>query len=35
MPETIGSVFAMLYYVRRSYEEGLAAFGYARERSPA
>src|SRR5690242_14174901 len=27
MPETIGSVFAMLYYVRRSYEEGLAAFG--------
>src|SRR5262245_66651289 len=32
MPETIGSVFAMLYYVRRSYEEGLAAFGYARER---
>ena len=22
----------MLYYVRRSYEEGLAAFGYARER---
>jgi len=32
MAETIGSVFAMLYYVRRSYEEGLAAFGYARER---
>ncbi len=32
MPETIGSVFTMLYYVRRSYEEGLAAFGYARER---
>src|SRR5439155_245451 len=32
MPETIGSVYAMLYYVRRSYEEGLAAFGYARER---
>jgi pyrroloquinoline quinone (PQQ) biosynthesis protein C len=32
MPETIGSVFTMCYYVRRSYEEGLAAFGYARER---
>jgi pyrroloquinoline quinone (PQQ) biosynthesis protein C len=32
MPETIGSVFTMAYYVRRSYEEGLAAFGYARER---
>jgi len=32
MPETVGSVFTMLYYVRRSYEEGLAAFGYARER---
>src|SRR4029077_20932470 len=32
MPETIGSVYTMLYYVRRSYEEGLAASGYARER---
>jgi len=32
MPETIGSVFTLLYYCRRSYEEGLAAFGYARER---
>src|SRR2546425_1675929 len=32
MPETIGSVYTMLYYVRRSYEEGLAAFGYPRER---
>jgi pyrroloquinoline quinone (PQQ) biosynthesis protein C len=32
MPETIGSVYTMCYYVRRSYEEGLAAFGYARER---
>jgi pyrroloquinoline quinone (PQQ) biosynthesis protein C len=32
MPETIGSVYTMLYYVRRSYEEGLGAFGYARER---
>lgn len=33
MPETIGSVYTMLYYCRRSYEEGLAAFGYARERA--
>lgn len=33
MPETIGSVFTLLYYCRRSYEEGLAAFGYARERA--
>jgi pyrroloquinoline quinone (PQQ) biosynthesis protein C len=32
MPETIGSVYTLLYYCRRSYEEGLAAFGYARER---
>lgn len=32
MAETIGSVYTLLYYVRRSYEEGLAAFGYARER---
>jgi pyrroloquinoline quinone (PQQ) biosynthesis protein C len=32
MPETIGSVHTLLYYCRRSYEEGLAAFGYARER---
>src|SRR5436190_19683156 len=32
MPETIGSVYTMLYYARRSYEEALAAFGYARER---
>jgi pyrroloquinoline quinone (PQQ) biosynthesis protein C len=30
--ETIGSVYTLLYYCRRSYEEGLAAFGYARER---
>ena len=30
MPETVGSVFTLLYYVRRSYEEGLAALGYAR-----
>lgn len=33
MPETIGSVFTLLYYCRRSYEEGLAALGYARERA--
>ena len=32
MPETIGSIYTLLYYCRRSYEEGLAAFGYARER---
>jgi pyrroloquinoline quinone (PQQ) biosynthesis protein C len=32
MPETIGSVYTLLYYCRCSYEEGLAAFGYARER---
>jgi hypothetical protein len=29
MPETIGMVFTTLYYMRRSYEEGLAAFGWA------
>lgn len=33
MAETIGSVYTLLYYCRRSYEEGLAAFGYARERA--
>lgn len=33
MPETIGSVYTMLYYMRSSCEEGLAAFGYARERA--
>jgi pyrroloquinoline quinone (PQQ) biosynthesis protein C len=32
MPETVGSVFTLLYYMRGSYAEGLAAFGYARER---
>jgi pyrroloquinoline quinone (PQQ) biosynthesis protein C len=32
MPETIGSVYTLLYYCRRSYEEALAALGYARER---
>lgn len=33
MPETIGSVYTLLYYCRRSYEEALAALGYARERA--
>jgi pyrroloquinoline quinone (PQQ) biosynthesis protein C len=32
MPETIGSVYTLLYYARRSYEEALAALGYGRER---
>ncbi|MBV9043296.1 MAG: iron-containing redox enzyme family protein [Acidimicrobiia bacterium] len=32
MPESIGMVFTSLYYMRRSYEEGLAAFGWAGER---
>ena len=31
----IGSVFTTLYYMRRSYEEGLAAFGWAGERFAA
>jgi len=35
LPETIGSVFCSLYYMRRSYEEGLAAFGWAGERFAA
>lgn len=35
MPETVGSVFTSLYYMRRSYEEGLAAFGWAGERFAA
>ena len=35
MPETIGMVFSTLYYMRRSYEEGLAAFGWAGERFAA
>ena len=33
MPETIGSVYTLLYYCRRSYEEALGAMGYARERA--
>jgi pyrroloquinoline quinone (PQQ) biosynthesis protein C len=35
MPETIGTVFTTLYYMRRSYEEGLASFGWAGERFAA
>jgi pyrroloquinoline quinone (PQQ) biosynthesis protein C len=35
LPETIGTVFTTLYYMRRSYEEGLAAFGWAGERFAA
>lgn len=35
LPETIASVFTNLYYIRRSYEEGLATFGYAGERLAA
>ena len=34
MPESIGSVFTTLYYMRRSYEEGLAAFGWPASASP-
>lgn len=32
MPESIGMVFTTLYFIRRSYEEGLAAFAFAGER---
>jgi pyrroloquinoline quinone (PQQ) biosynthesis protein C len=35
LPETIAVTFTMLYYVRRSYEEGLAVFGFAGERVAA
>ena len=35
MPETIGTVFTTCYYMRRTYEEGLAAFGWAGERFAA
>jgi len=35
LAETIGVTFTMLYYVRRSYEEGLAVFGFAGERLAA
>jgi pyrroloquinoline quinone (PQQ) biosynthesis protein C len=35
IPETIGVVFTSCYFMRRSYEEGLAAFGWAGERFAA
>ena len=35
MPESVGAVYTTLYYMRRSYEEGLAAFGWAGERFAA
>jgi pyrroloquinoline quinone (PQQ) biosynthesis protein C len=35
LPETIGLVFTSCYFMRRSYEEGLAAFGWAGERFAA
>jgi pyrroloquinoline quinone (PQQ) biosynthesis protein C len=35
LPETVGAVFTTCYYLRRSYEEGLAAFGWAGERFAA
>lgn len=35
LPETLGMVLGSLYYMRRSYEEGLAAFGWAGERFAA
>jgi pyrroloquinoline quinone (PQQ) biosynthesis protein C len=35
LPETIGMVFTSCFYMRRSYEEGLAAFGWAGERFAA
>ena len=35
MPESVGSVFTALYYMRRSYEEGLASLGWSGERQAA
>ena len=35
LPETIAMTFTLLFYIRRSYEEGLAVFGYAGERVAA
>lgn len=35
LPETIGLVFTSCFYMRRTYEEGLAAFGWAGERFAA
>jgi len=35
MPESVGAVFTALYYMRRSYEEGLASLGWSGERQAA
>jgi pyrroloquinoline quinone (PQQ) biosynthesis protein C len=35
IPETLGMIYTSLYYMRRSYEEGLAVFGWAGERFAA
>jgi pyrroloquinoline quinone (PQQ) biosynthesis protein C len=35
IPETLGLIYTNLYYMRRSYEEGLAVFGWAGERFAA
>ncbi len=35
MPESVGCVFTALYYMRRSYEEGLASLGWSGERQAA
>jgi pyrroloquinoline quinone (PQQ) biosynthesis protein C len=35
LPETIAVTCSMLYYIRRSYEEGVAVFGFAGERLAA
>ena len=35
VPATLGAVLGTMYYMRRSYEEGLAAFGWAGERFAA
>lgn len=35
LPDTVAMTCTMLFYVRRSYEEGLAVFGYAGERVAA
>ncbi len=35
LPDTVATTFTMLYYIRRSYEEGIAVFGFAGERLAA
>lgn len=35
IPETLGMIYTSLYYMRRSYEEGMAVFGWAGERFAA